>query len=223
MKQPFNISIPTPCHEKFENFSPTAQGGFCNTCSKEVIDFTRMTSKDIYTFFEKHHTKNICGRFKHSQLQTYHSLPKQPFINRLTARFAIAVFALFAFQNTQAQTINNTSPNNSSTSIHLQKKGKLIKGTVKDKGTPLPGVNIYLSGTSIGTTTNFEGYFEFPQPLNNGDVLVFNYIGYKTQKVIVDHKTTSMNIALDVDLEELQEIVIVGKVATKKVYKSKQD
>ena len=47
MKQNFSISIKSPCQENFESFEPTQKGGFCDSCQKEVIDFTKMSSQEI--------------------------------------------------------------------------------------------------------------------------------------------------------------------------------
>lgn len=223
MRNQFNINVTSPCDENYDNFTPTTKGGFCSTCTKEVIDFTTMNSDDIATFFSTQNSKNTCGRFKSSQLKTYEiPLQKRSYKSMITA-LAMAFLGLFAFQNIQAQNTNSANKNPLNLQSTYQKKTITVKGTVKENGMPLAGVDIYLAGTATGTTTDFEGNFEFPQKLKKGDVLVFNYVGFKTQKISVDTTTDPMYVALDLDLKELDEIVIVGKVATKKVYKSKQD
>lgn len=223
MKNQFNISITSPCDENYDNFTPTSKGGFCSTCTKEVIDFTAMNSDDIATFFSTQSAKNTCGRFKSSQLKTYEvPLQKRSYKSMITT-LAMAVLGLFAFQKAEAQNTNNSGKTVINTQSTYQEKTITVKGTVKENGMPLPGVDIYLAGTAVGTTTDFEGNFKFPQKLKKGDVLVFNYVGFKTQKVTVDTTIDPMHVALDLNLKELDEIVIVGKVATKKVYKSKQD
>lgn len=223
MKKQFNINVSSPCSENYDNFTPTAKGGFCSTCTKEVIDFTTMNSDNIATFFSTQNSKNTCGRFKSSQLKTYEiPLQKRSYKSMVTA-LALAFLGLFAFQKSQAQNTNDSNKNPVSLQSNYQKKTITVKGTVKENGKPLAGVDIYLAGTATGTTTDFEGNFEFPQKLKKGDVLVFNYVGFKTQKVSVDTTKNPMFITLDLDLKELDEIVIVGKVATKKVYQSKQD
>lgn len=223
MKNQFNINVTSPCGENYDNFTPTSKGGFCSTCTKEVIDFTTMNSDDIVTFFSNQNSKNTCGRFKPYQLKTYEiPLQKRSYKSMVTA-LALTFLGLFAFQKSQAQNTNDSNKNPISLQSDYQKKTVTVKGTVKENGMPLPGVDIYLAGTAIGTTTDFEGNFEFPQKLKKGDVLVFNYVGFKTQKVSIDTKKEPMFITLDLDLKELDEIVIVGKVATKKVYQSKQD
>jgi hypothetical protein len=223
MKNQRNINITSPCNENYEHFMPTSKGGFCSTCTKEVIDFTTMSSSEIASFFGTQSSNDICGRFKSSQLKTYEiPLQSRSYKSTITG-IILAILGLFAFQKVQAQNTNATNNNSINLQSNYQKKNITIKGTVKENGKPLAGVDIYLAGTATGTTTDFEGNFEFPQKLQKGDVLVFNYFGYKTQNITINDNNSNMNVTLEVDLKELDEIVIVGKVASKKVYQSKQD
>ena len=71
MKVNFQISIPTPCHERWEEFTPTSTGGFCGSCQKNVIDFSGMSDSQLVAYFRDLPTDNqhICGRFRNDQLQ----------------------------------------------------------------------------------------------------------------------------------------------------------
>ncbi len=61
-----------------------------------------------------------------------------------------------------------------------------LQGVVHDEDQlPLAGVNIYLKGTNIGTTTNEKGEFVFPQKLNAGDIVVFSFVGLETKEYVV--------------------------------------
>ncbi len=64
----YSISISEPCHEKWEDMNPAANGRFCNSCAKNVVDFTGMTEKEIIRYFRKKRG-STCGRFEASQLQ----------------------------------------------------------------------------------------------------------------------------------------------------------
>ena len=90
-----------------------------------------------------------------------------------------------------------------------------IDGTIvaADKGSPLPGVNIVIKGTSVGTTSNADGKFSLN--VSNTDVLVFSFIGYETQEVSVG-AATQLDIRLAPDVETLSEVVVVGYGQTKK-------
>ena len=50
-KKVFHIDIPTPCKEGWQNMAPTEKGAFCNSCQKEVIDFTQKTPAEIANYF----------------------------------------------------------------------------------------------------------------------------------------------------------------------------
>lgn len=81
----------------------------------------------------------------------------------------------------------------------------------------IPGVNVVLEGTDIGTITDFDGNFEFPQKLKKGDVLVFSCVGMASKKVKIENKTSAANISLNMQLDT---VIIMGEVAVKEVYKS---
>ncbi len=88
-----------------------------------------------------------------------------------------------------------------------------IKGTVKDvAGNPLPFVNIYIENTYTGTTTNELGHYEIHTKETNNVALIFQYLGYKTQKQILN--ITSFPHIFDVTLLEesfeLKEIVVTN-------------
>ena len=92
---------------------------------------------------------------------------------------------------------------------------KTVSGIVTDEGNlPLPGVTVIVKGTSNGTTTDFDGNYTINLS-NAQNILVFSYIGFKTQEVNVGNQST-INVALETDLVGLDEIVIVGYGAMKK-------
>ncbi|WP_353778977.1 carboxypeptidase-like regulatory domain-containing protein [Winogradskyella sp. 3972H.M.0a.05] len=92
-----------------------------------------------------------------------------------------------------------------------------IKGNVRDNTGPLPGASVALKGTEIATYTDKDGVFVFPQDLNPGDILVFSYLGYKTQEIVIKEDTTVLRIVLEEELIDILESVQVNKP-----YKSKR-
>jgi TonB-dependent starch-binding outer membrane protein SusC len=86
-----------------------------------------------------------------------------------------------------------------------------IRGTVKDEnGESIPGVNVLLKGTSTGTTTDINGGYSLtiPDDAANG-TLVFSYIGYTTEEVAINGRT-SIDITLVSDIKSLSEVVVIG-------------
>lgn len=92
---------------------------------------------------------------------------------------------------------------------------KTVSGTVTDEGNmPIPGVSIIVQGTNHGTSTDFDGNFTLT--LSEGqDVLLFSYVGFKTEEVVVGDQTT-INVVLQTDMVGLDEVVVIGYGAVKK-------
>jgi len=227
MNNQFNLNIKTPCTENFNSFSPTKKGGFCDSCTKEVIDFSTMNSKEIINYFETNKVENTCGRFTNKQLTTMYSPSKQKGRKiSIISGIAFAFLTLFSFTKTQAQNLKSKTKDSSNTSAKFEKiindKNITVKGVVSENGVPIPGVNIVLEGSNIGTTSDFDGNFDFPVMLKKGDVLVFSYIGFNSKKVTVQDENSINNVELSIDLK-MDSCVLMGKVAMKKVYKSKKN
>jgi TonB-linked SusC/RagA family outer membrane protein len=109
--------------------------------------------------------------------------------------FASVCFFLLGFVSAHAQT-------------------QLIKGKIAEvTGSPVPGVNIILKGTSVGTTSDANGDFSLQASTN--DVLVISFIGYQTQEVVVGTQT-QINVVLQEDVSTLTEVVVVGYGEQKK-------
>ncbi|WP_223551924.1 TonB-dependent receptor [Aestuariivivens sp. NBU2969] len=91
-----------------------------------------------------------------------------------------------------------------------------VNGKVVDaNGNSLPGVTILVKGTSNGTTTDFDGNYSINVE-NPDSVLVFSYIGYATQEIAVNDQNI-INVTLQESTSELDEVVIIGYGAQKKV------
>lgn len=85
---------------------------------------------------------------------------------------------------------------------------KIISGTVSDlNGNPLPGATVLVKGTSSGVSTGFDGNYSIKA--NQGDVLVFSFIGFITAEITAGASTT-INISLNEDATSLDEVVVVA-------------
>jgi iron complex outermembrane receptor protein len=79
-------------------------------------------------------------------------------------------------------------------------------GTVTDSdGNALPGASVVIKGTTVGTTTNFDGAFNIN--LAQGDVVVVSYVGFGSKEVT--YTGGSMSITLD-EGEALDEVLVTG-------------
>jgi len=94
-------------------------------------------------------------------------------------------------------------------------QGITVTGTLTDEnGSPMPGVNVMIKGTNLGMVSDVNGRYSINVP-NTNAVLVFSYIGYKTQEIVVGNRQV-INIALDEDLQLLEEAVVIGYGTQKK-------
>ena len=83
-----------------------------------------------------------------------------------------------------------------------------INGIVNgENNLPLPGANILVKGTSRGVQTDFNGNYTISA--SQKEVLVYSYVGYTTQEIIVTDKT-DINVTLVLNAAELDEILVVG-------------
>ena len=91
-----------------------------------------------------------------------------------------------------------------------------LKGVVLDgaNNQPLPGVNVLVTGTTNGTTTDFDGNFTLTN-IKKGDKIVFSYIGFKDETVTYENQTT-VTITLQENQQELKDVVVIGYGTVKK-------
>ena len=83
-----------------------------------------------------------------------------------------------------------------------------LTGTVTDEnGAGMPGVTIAKKGTSSGANSDVNGKYSID--VNPGDVLVYSFVGYKSQEVKITNQSV-LNIQLAVDAKSLEEIVVTG-------------
>ncbi|MEA4983857.1 hypothetical protein SDC9_59436 [bioreactor metagenome] len=100
--------------------------------------------------------------------------------------------------------------------LQAQSTQRTLQGVVVDQsGETLPGVNVVKKGTTVGTITDLDGKFSMPAARNN-EVLVLTYVGYKTVEIDVT-AGSPIRITMLTDDQQLEEVVVVGYGAQKKV------
>ncbi|MCP1381467.1 SusC/RagA family TonB-linked outer membrane protein [Runella salmonicolor] len=98
------------------------------------------------------------------------------------------------------------------TSVIAQEKSITGK-VIADDGSALPGVNVIIKGTTRGTNTDAEGNFKINVPANAR--LLFSYVGFTGQEIIVGNQTT-LNVKLLPDASNLEEVVVTTFGTAKK-------
>ncbi len=107
----------------------------------------------------------------------------------------LGIFLLFLTLSSQAQELTVTG-----------------KVTDASDGLPIPGVSVVVKGTTNGTITTIEGTYSLV--VNQGDVLVYSFVGMNPQERTVEGSV--IDIALSADMTDLDEVVVVGYGVKKK-------
>ena len=100
------------------------------------------------------------------------------------------------------------------TTLPLIAQESRISGVVSDnESVPLPGVNVFIKGTSNGVATDFDGNFSLQADI--GDILQISFVGFETQEISVTDES-SLSISMTPDYANLDEVVITGYGSTAK-------
>ena len=102
-----NYRIEEPCHADWDQMKPEAQGRFCSSCSKTVVDFTTMSDFSIVNYLENNKHQSVCGRFGEEQLaKTYLFAKPHPSVFSFDLKAVALGLALSTFSAlpSQAQT-----------------------------------------------------------------------------------------------------------------------
>ncbi len=82
-----------------------------------------------------------------------------------------------------------------------------VSGLITDNsGNALPGVNVIIKGTNVGVSSDFDGNYQINA--DNGQILVFSYIGYETVELTVNG--TNQDVVMAESSSELDEVVVIG-------------
>jgi hypothetical protein len=212
-----NLSIPEPCHEKWDNMTAVEKGRFCNSCQKVVVDFSSMSDAQLIAYF-KAPKDSVCGRFDKEQLDRdiIVSKKRMPWI-RYFFGLAFPAFLLSLKSNGQSgrtvgkiKVTTEKSPETAVASGTIVEKGlKVIKGNVCDeKGEGIANATVLVKGTNRGVVTDSEGNFLLKEA-GKSFVLQFLGVGYET----VEYKVNdSMPVKINMILNQhrLGEVVVTG-------------
>jgi len=180
--EPFQLTIPTPCHENWDEMTPAQGGNFCGSCQKTVIDFTRKSDAEVLAYFSAHQRTKTCGRFREDQTKIY-AIPPTPKHSGFWPIFLGMVLSIWTGIKGNAQT-KTTNPTTNPPAAVDSKKIPLVVGkisktivnqTSKDsevstntiKGritaahgqTHLSGIIISIFSSKVQTVTNENGEF----------------------------------------------------------------
>jgi len=239
MSSSFKIQIANPCKEQWELMQPHANGKFCGSCQKSVIDFTNFTDAELKRWFSENKGKN-CGRLKPEQLDRLISAKDNYTLSRFKpSLIAASLLAFLSFPKlSDAKVIkppfSQTERYHSSTAFEkkteiLADTLKTIKGRVidKDDKQPLPSVSVMVNQRLAFASTDEKGNFEIKLPSDFDDkncTLTITYIGYKPLYSTINLSTNkTLNLELCISSEIMGDIVITRAPFWKRVYYKTRD
>jgi hypothetical protein len=223
MQKQTSIYIPKPCHEDWNKMTRTQQGKFCESCSKQVIDFSLMSDNQILNFLS-HQSGKLCGRFDAEQLQR--PLVETKIKKKKSWWMALTMPLLFLFDRSHAQgTVAIIKPDTtvSPTFKQLDIMGKLsyqplqqitVKGKVVDeKDNPIGFADIIQKGTKHGVMSDSSGSFSID--INSNDsliTLITSCMGFKAIEKQIDIKEGNQFVTLQIQplVAELQDIIVTS-------------
>ncbi len=218
------ISIPKPCSENWNQMTPTQKGAFCQSCSKEVLDFTNTSKTELARKLDT--DQNICGRFKPEQLNTpLPSITRSNFKRNAALLGFTSVLAMAIPTVATAQSVKKTPAHQVETDFVLgriaprptQNDTITIKGFISNGEQPLAGASVVLEGTNISVRANHDGQYELSIPraiLKEHHNLVFSTLGFTTTVHTVNTGTTLLNVTLKEDMHIMGEVMILEKPTT---------
>ncbi|MFD0988811.1 carboxypeptidase-like regulatory domain-containing protein [Mariniflexile jejuense] len=221
MRKIIKIDIPKPCSENWDAMTPTEKGRHCALCKKTVFDFTSKTDEQIFKTIAQN--TNLCGRFKTTQLQRDIVFSRKETNNYLS----LVASGLFAFIGLGSQYMHSQGkPNIVQTSTPkpiiigkvappVVKSDSVVGFIIDESKQPLPGANVLIKGTTVGTVTDFDGKFSINA--KNGDVLIVSYLGFETRELKITDNT-KYDIMLEMTEDVSGELVVVGGAISNSSY-----
>lgn len=223
MNKKLHLTVAKPCHENWDAMSPVEQGKFCGSCEKQVVDFSKMSDRQVAEFFKKPSTGSVCGRFMSDQLDRTYEIPKKR-IPWLRYFFQMALPALFLSRaSAQQPRMGKVTPSTSDTTkVHItdefrtmgivapcikgfegdtlkvQPITKTIKGKVIDqKGAPVAYASIQAGKTKSIFFSDEKGEFDIRVTLvNNKGMVMISSTGFDPKEINVENKTGYLTVQL---------------------------
>ena len=222
MKKAIKISIPEPCHEDWAKMTPTEKGKFCSVCTKEVFDFTETSDEESVKRVTQ--GKNLCGRFKKSQLDREVKLERKSSNSLLP----YAASLLMPLSMMASEVKNNSEIEKPLISLgigsHPVKSIIYVSGYVTDAdGNPVRNAEVVMLEKGDWVRTDAQGFYSLKCVsgstlfVKKGDLRSQDYtLGTKNERVdfslIPEVKTTIVTVgkiaSVEITQGEIEEIVI---------------
>jgi hypothetical protein len=143
METKFKITIPKPCHEDWNSMSKEETGRFCSSCTKTVVDFTKMKSPEIQQYFAQNQDQKVCGRFKNEQVNRLTiPIPKSILMQKMSFHKAFILALFIAMGSTLFSCKNHNND-------FIKGEPVVVEDTINNNSE-------HLTGDTICTPIDFE-------------------------------------------------------------------
>lgn len=222
MKKPtYTLSIPQPCHERWDTMTPSEKGRFCASCQKQVVDFSGLSDREVIQLIEQT-SESICGQLHPSQMNR--PMVFEPWAQRASARFSgffAGLMLLSSADTVSSQNISNevetasvqdvsgTTLADVSNKVQQDTLKNAIHGRVIDAKTMAPIVNadIWIKQDSrIRTKSDSQGAFILKIPgerLEKTSRLTVQVNGYLQYELRVKGSDIINGLSLDLLLDKM--------------------
>lgn len=218
------LTIAEPCNKDWTNMRGDEQGRFCNSCKKNVLDFTVMDDKEIYNTILKSDA-DICGRFNQTQLDKaiqYEAEKKQRWHKYLFS-FLVPAF-LFAKQTAAQKKMGKVAV--TPTVCNIVTMGMVARTPVEKRfrfsGVIIDAANkemignatLQIKGGSKGVVTDSAGNFILTAKTSAHEIkVIISAIGFKTKEIemvipVNDFMVPDEIISLQKEVKLLGEVVV---------------
>ena len=223
MAKKTQLLIYNPCHEQWDAMQPDAEGRFCGSCQKTVVDFTTMSDQELLAWFASGH-KNVCGRITEDQLNR-DLVPAPAPKKRVWAvwwQFLVAGLLVSSEASSQvkppkapmSQVYDDTARNQivmGKMAIGLPNQSLRIIDSATQK--PLPGASVQLDDDPKYFIADSTVKIRIPyQWIERASVLKVSCIGYEHTVIPVDESWLGVNkvVRLAARPVELQPATVLG-------------
>ena len=218
----YKITIPEPCHEDWNKMTPQEKGRFCDKCEKCVIDFTGLSTQQMFNHINS--GKDLCGRFRPDQLNR--DLVAAPVKKGFSFQWVLSsVLVITGFnkafsQSEESFSVGKIAPieisQNGETTVippPLIVDSLIISGVITDSetGEPIPFANIYCSQFKVGALSDFDGKFIFRLPseeVTEPLKIEVTSVGYENAEILIEKGIQNQTITLSVPLN----VILMGDV-----------
>lgn len=227
MKNAIALRLDEPCSQEWSNMTPSEQGRYCDSCQKQVIDFTQLTDNEILQIIAAN-PNGFCGQFRETQLNRTIVESKlnggSARLNSLVAGIMVAAGAgTLSAQSTstppvqQEVVIDEKHPTGPVCLRQTQNdtSARIVNLTITDdaSGVPIANALIFVPGTKFGVTTDSTGkaVLTVPYSIEQDSLnLVVQSSGHETKRISVSTASPEQSLIVSLPAREIIR-VFLGK------------